>query len=58
MFNRNVRTLLDLIKTRVKKKQIEEQQEHQKETHVTVFDKGNLVTPRDYRMLNKKVWVL
>jgi len=57
MFNRNVRTLLDLIKTRVKKKQIEEQQEHQKGTHVTVFDKGNLVTARDYRMLNKKVWV-
>jgi len=43
MFNRNVRTLLDLIKPMFKKKQIEEQQEHYKETHDIVFDEEDLV---------------
>jgi len=43
MFNRNVRTLLDLIKPTFKKKQIEEQQEHYKGTHDIVFDEEDLV---------------
>ncbi|KMQ87799.1 hypothetical protein RF55_12828 [Lasius niger] len=56
MFNRNVRTLMDLIKPAFKKKQIGDQQEHYRGTRDIIFKEGDPVMARDYRIINKKTW--